>query len=62
MRIFRSWELTEGELRELLTRPFVDEVEVTAASPGPRQSGEHLSVRRKLSHASCRMRTRETPR
>ncbi|NMB46188.1 MAG: histidinol dehydrogenase [Firmicutes bacterium] len=29
MKIFRSWELTEDKVRELLTRPFADEVEVT---------------------------------
>ncbi len=45
MRVLKSWELTDEQLRELMTRPFVDQVEVTAAFQARTEAvwGEALS-------------------
>ncbi|NLY52067.1 MAG: histidinol dehydrogenase [Firmicutes bacterium] len=60
MRILKSWELTEEELRELLTRPFVDEVEVTAAFQARTEAvwGEPLSPEEVVSRIIRDVKTR----
>ncbi|NLA59258.1 MAG: histidinol dehydrogenase [Firmicutes bacterium] len=60
MKILKSWELTEKELRELLTRPFVDEVEVTAAFQARTEAvwGEPLSPEEVVSRILRDVRTR----
>ncbi|NLY29550.1 MAG: histidinol dehydrogenase, partial [Firmicutes bacterium] len=60
MRILKSWELTEEELRELLTRPFVDQVEVTAAFQARTEAvwGEPLSPEEVVARILRDVRTR----
>ena len=60
MRIFRTWELGEEKVRELLTRPFIDEVEVTAAFQERTKAvwGEALSPQEVVARILNQVKTR----
>ena len=60
MRIFTTWELGEEKLRELLTRPFIDEVEVTAAFQERTKAvwGEALSPQEVVARILNQVKTR----
>lgn len=60
MRIFTTWELGEEKARELLTRPFIDEVEVTAAFQERTKAvwGEALSPQEVVARILNQVKTR----